>query len=101
MSAYLQDEQEEKVGVGDPLELLKEVEWEEGQEVVLGRLNGVFLCRQSKQYAEGQAGRTHPLTWSLCVCVPPAPPRTDLKSMKGGGGGELQQGLVEVQQESW
>lgn len=40
---HLKDEEEEEVGVGESTELLEEVEREEGQEVVFGRLYGVVL----------------------------------------------------------
>lgn len=40
---HLKDEEEEEVGVGESAELLEEVEREEGEEVVFGRLDGVVL----------------------------------------------------------
>lgn len=40
---HLQDEEEEEIGVGHFLELLKEVDRQEGDDVVLGRLDAVAL----------------------------------------------------------
>lgn len=40
---YLQHQQKEEVGVSDPLELFKQVQREEGEDVVLGGLDGVGL----------------------------------------------------------
>jgi hypothetical protein len=40
---YLQDEQGQEVEVGSPLELLKQVEWDEGDGVVLVGLDAVPL----------------------------------------------------------
>lgn len=42
-NVYLKDHEEEEVGVGEPSELLKEVEWEEGEDVVFGGLDGIVL----------------------------------------------------------
>lgn len=42
---YLQDEQGQEVQVGRPLELLVQVQRDEGEDVVLVRLDGVFLQR--------------------------------------------------------
>lgn len=39
----LKDHEEEEVDVGEPLQLLKEVEREEGEDIVLGRLDGIVL----------------------------------------------------------
>lgn len=40
---YLEDEEEEEVGVGEPAELFKEVQRQEGEKVVFGRFDGIFL----------------------------------------------------------
>jgi hypothetical protein len=40
---YLKQQKEQEVDVRDPLELLKEVEWQEGEEVVFRGLNAVGL----------------------------------------------------------
>ena len=39
----LEDHKAEEVDVGEPLQLLEEVEREEGDDVVLGRLDGIVL----------------------------------------------------------
>lgn len=41
--SHLEHQQEEEVSVGDPLKLLKQVEGQEGEEVVLGGFDGVCL----------------------------------------------------------
>ena len=41
----MQNEQAEEVEVGQPLELLEEIQRQEGEEAVLGRLNMVVLGR--------------------------------------------------------
>lgn len=43
VKAYLKDKEEEEVGIGEPPELLKEVQWQEGENVVLGCLDGIVL----------------------------------------------------------
>lgn len=40
---HLQDEEEDEVGVGHPLELFEEVEWEECENVVFGGLDCIGL----------------------------------------------------------
>lgn len=40
---YLKDEQEEEVGISEPLELLKKIKWQEGEDVVFGGLDGIVL----------------------------------------------------------
>lgn len=40
---YLKDHKEQEVGVCEPNKLLKQVEWEEGEDVVLGSLDGIVL----------------------------------------------------------
>lgn len=40
---HLEDQQEEEVGIGQSAELLQEVQRQEGEQVVLGRLDGVVL----------------------------------------------------------
>lgn len=42
-STHLQDEEEEEIGVGHFLELLEEVDRQEGDDVVLGGLDAVAL----------------------------------------------------------
>lgn len=41
--SHLQDEQEEEVGIGDPLELLKQVERQKSEGVVFGGFDGIGL----------------------------------------------------------
>lgn len=41
--SHLQEDDEDKVDVGHAVELLVEVQREEGEDVVLGRLNGIAL----------------------------------------------------------
>lgn len=45
---YLKDHKEQEVGVCEPKELLKQVEREEGEDVVLGSLDGIVL-KQRRQ----------------------------------------------------
>lgn len=47
-SAHLERQQKQEVGVGEPLELLKQVERQEGEGVVLGGLDGVRLEREGE-----------------------------------------------------
>lgn len=47
-NVYLKDHKEQEVGVCEPKELLKQVEWEEGEDVVLGSLDGIVL-KQRRQ----------------------------------------------------
>lgn len=42
-NTYLEDHQKQEVGIGEPLELLKEVKGEEGEDVVFGGLDGIVL----------------------------------------------------------
>ena len=42
-SSYLETEQEQEVGVGQPLDLLEQVERQEGEDVVFGRFDGIIL----------------------------------------------------------
>lgn len=49
----LQNEQDEEVGIGDSLELLEEVERQEGEQVVLGGFNGVFLWTEDDREKGG------------------------------------------------
>jgi hypothetical protein len=53
--AHLQNEQTEKVEVGQPLELLEQVEWDEGEKRVLRCLDVIVL----------QANMSHTLTTHL------------------------------------
>lgn len=45
---YLQNEKEQEVGVGNFLELLKEVDRQEGENIVLGGLDAVTLWQQAE-----------------------------------------------------
>lgn len=47
-NVYLKDHKEQEVGVCEPKELLKQVEREEGEDVVLGSLDGIVL-KQRRQ----------------------------------------------------
>lgn len=40
---YLETEEEEEVGIGQSLELLKQIEREKGEEIVFGGFNGIVL----------------------------------------------------------
>lgn len=42
-NVYLKDKEEEEVAVGEPPELLEEVKWQEGEDIVFGGLDGVIL----------------------------------------------------------
>lgn len=46
---YLKDHEEEEVGVGEPPELLEEVERQEGDNVVFGGLDGIVLTRRGER----------------------------------------------------
>lgn len=46
---YLKDHEEEEVGVGEPPELLEEVERQEGDNVVFGGLDGIVLTRSGER----------------------------------------------------
>lgn len=46
---HLQDKQDQEVSVGDPLELLKQVERKKGDEVVFGGLDGIRLHKEKKK----------------------------------------------------
>jgi hypothetical protein len=46
-SAHLQDNDEKEVEVGHAVELLIQVQWQEGEDVVLGRVDGIALEGES------------------------------------------------------
>lgn len=45
VASYLQHQQNKKVGISNPLELFKQVERKEGEEIVLWGLDGVCLWK--------------------------------------------------------
>lgn len=49
----LQDKQEEEVGIGDPLELLKQVERQKSEGVVLGGFDGIGLQEKKIEMKDG------------------------------------------------
>lgn len=49
VGSYLQHQQNQKVGVSNPLELFEQVERKEGEEIVLGGLDGVCLQKDKVQ----------------------------------------------------
>ena len=49
----LKDEQAEEVGIGQPLELLEKVKWQEVEDVVLGGLDGIVLRRDQRLSGHG------------------------------------------------
>lgn len=46
---YLQNEEEQEVGIGNFLELLKEVDRQEGENIVLGGLDAVTLWQWERR----------------------------------------------------
>lgn len=50
---HLQGEQEEEVGIGDPLELLKQVQRQKGEGVVFGGLDGIGLQEEKIEMKDG------------------------------------------------
>lgn len=59
LKVYLKDHEEEEVGIGEPPELLKEVTWQEGENVVFGGLDGIVL--KQKVTHERDCRSTYPL----------------------------------------
>lgn len=76
----LQDEQTQEVEVGRPLELLIQVQGQEGQHVVLVRLDGVALQTRGQGRGQGQPGlrqnRPHWEPNRLCGSVSMCPQKT-------------------------
>lgn len=51
---YLKDHEEEEVGIGEPPELLKQIKRQEGENVVFGGFDGIFLkWRRETDACEG------------------------------------------------
>lgn len=50
---YLEDQQQQEVDVGQAPELLQEVEWQEGEQVVPGGLDGIALDQRLSRVRQG------------------------------------------------
>lgn len=53
---YLKHHEEEEVGVGEPPELLEEVERQEGENVVFGGLDGIVLTQRRDRNVANAGG---------------------------------------------
>lgn len=75
--AYLQDEKEQEVGIGHFLELLKEVDRQEGENIVLGGLDAVTLWQGEEKIMRCPPMPTQnqteaaPSTYPFQTSVPP------------------------------
>lgn len=95
-ATYLQDEEEQEVGVGDFLELLEEVDRQEGENVVLGGLDAVTLWRRGGEDEAGSGRAPEPARGCRpqLRCPKPLPPKAgDHEGGRGTAqGGEESQG---------
>lgn len=64
-NVYLKDHEQEEVGVGEPSELLKEVKWEEGEDVVFGGLDGIVLKQRRVTDVWGQLRCFRLTLWNM------------------------------------
>ena len=74
--AYLQNEKEQEVGIGHFLELLKEVDRQEGENIVLGGLDAVTLWQGEEKIMRCSPVPTQsqteaaPFSYTFQTCVP-------------------------------